>query len=57
MIGDIIDHNMIKKCKQGCRKEFPVEMPQQQPPVERDPKLGSENKPARSCADIKVWGK
>jgi hypothetical protein len=56
MINDVIDHSMINKCKQGCRKEYPVEMPQALPPVQRDPTLGTENNPAKSCIDIKIWG-
>lgn len=56
-IKDVIDKSQIIQCKKQCSKENPVEMPDssmKEPP--RDPELGTEKKPALSCADIKKWG-
>lgn len=58
-ITDNIDKNVQNNCKESCKKEFPgasKNMPTPKQPVPRDPDLGSQRKPARSCMDIKEWG-
>ncbi len=55
-IKDIVNKNIIKKCKVECKKEYPVDMPQAKQKPPRDPELGTEKKPAMTCMDIKKWG-
>jgi hypothetical protein len=55
-IQNVIDISTIQSCKMECRKNYPVDMPTPQPPVPRDPLLGTEKRPAISCIDIKTFG-
>jgi hypothetical protein len=53
---DTVDKSQIKQCKTSCKKTYPVDMPAPLPKPPRDPLLGTEKRPAQSCADIKKWG-
>jgi hypothetical protein len=51
------DHD-IKKCRRTCSTTYPVEFPVVLPPPPRDDKLGTTaDNTAKSCSDIKSWGK
>jgi hypothetical protein len=55
-IKTIIDNTTIHNCKVECKRQYPVDMPKAQEKPPRDPELGTEKKPALTCADIKKWG-
>ncbi len=56
-IKDILNINEISSCKKRCTTEYPVEMPStNMGPPPRMSDLGTEQKPAFSCNDIKKWG-
>jgi hypothetical protein len=46
----------VKECKNKCFDEYPAVLPVSKNAPSRDPTLGTENNPARDCADIKRWG-
>ena len=46
----------VKECKNKCFEEYPAVLPVTKNAPSRDPTLGTENNPARDCADIKRWG-
>jgi len=56
-ISKYSDQNEIKKCRNECKRVYPVKLPMILPAPPRDLKLGkSPDQAARSCADIKKWG-
>jgi len=46
----------VKECKNRCFEEYPAVLPVTPSTPSRDPTLGTDNNPARDCADIRRWG-
>jgi len=54
----VINDHDIQKCRTTCMTTYPVDYPVFLPPPPRDPKLGTNaQNAAKSCSDIKKWGK
>lgn len=56
-IGLVVDESEVLMCRKTCHEAYKVELPAIIPTPPRDKKLGLTNDfPATSCIDIKVWG-
>lgn len=57
VIKNLVDSDTIDKCKSRCTEVYPLKLPVAKPAPERDGDLGRDFNPAKSCADIKEWGR
>jgi len=55
-IGNAIESSTINRCKNECNANYEMQLPSSVPRPSREPRLGKENLPAQTCADIKEWG-
>lgn len=56
-IKNIVNMSTINDCKRRCNEVYKMNLPPARPNPERDGTLGSQTNPAKSCADIKEWGR